>query len=37
VDVGISALSDKTEPGLRQLSVVDGISALNDKSEPGPG
>ena len=31
----ISALSDKTEPGPKQLR-VEGASALSDKSELGP-
>jgi hypothetical protein len=31
----ISALNDKSEPGPRQLPVVESISAFNDKSEPG--
>jgi hypothetical protein len=30
----MSALNDKSEPGSRQLPVVEGTSALNDKSEP---
>jgi hypothetical protein len=30
------ALNDKSEPGPRQLPVVESISALNEKSKPGP-
>jgi hypothetical protein len=32
---GISALSDTSQPGTRQLPVFNGMSALNDKSESG--